>query len=303
MDRNRYSPCPIFSSRACRRWRFTSCWVRFIGLAAVLVTRLIYVLEDSFERLPIHWMWWPAIGAVAVGVVGYFVPDTLGVGYYNIKAILCNHLTFTAVFILCGMKLVSWSIALASGTSGGTLAPLFMIGGGIGAVLGTAISAVAPGLGVDPRIAALVGMAAIFAGASRAMLASAVFAFETTLQPFGILPLLGGCAASYLASSLAMPTSIMTEKIARRGVRTPADYEADLLEQVQVGDIMSTDVVTLKELEDLANVLAWLNSDSSDATHQGFPVVNDRGNVVGVVTRRGLLSPANRNQKKIQRCY
>ncbi|HEX5470772.1 MAG TPA: chloride channel protein [Lacipirellulaceae bacterium] len=271
-----------------------------IGLAAVGVTRLVYVFEDAFERLPIHWMWWPAMGAVAVGVVGYFVPDTLGVGYYNIKAILSNHLTLYAAFVLCAMKLISWSIALASGTSGGTLAPLFMIGGGMGAVMGTLIATAAPWLGVDPRIAALVGMASIFAGASRAMLASAVFAFETTLQPFGILPLLGGCAASYLASSLTMPTSIMTEKIARRGVRTPADYEADLLEQVQVGDIMSTKVVTLKESEDLADVRAWLSSDNPDAMHQGFPVVNDRGIVVGVVTHRDLLSPANRNQKQIK---
>src|SRR5690606_13494351 len=146
---------------------------------------------------------------------------------------------------LCGMKFISWSISLGSGTSGGTLAPMFTIGGGIGATLGTAIAAVAPGLGVDVRIAALVGMAAIFAGASRAMLASAVFAFETTLQPFGLLPLLGGCAASYLVASLLMRNSIMTEKIARRGIRTPEEYLADTLDQVLVREVASTGIVSL----------------------------------------------------------
>ncbi len=136
-----------------------------MGLIAVFVTRAVYAIEDGFEKLPIHWMWWPALGAVVVGVVGRFAPNTLGVGYYNIGAILSHDLALPATLFLCGMKFISWSIALGSGTSGGTLAPLFTIGGGIGSALGTVIAAAAPGLGVDPRIAALVGMASIFAGA------------------------------------------------------------------------------------------------------------------------------------------
>ena len=132
--------------------------------------------------------------------------------------------------VLCVMKFVSWSIALGSGTSGGTLAPLFTIGGGLGALLGVARRvARCRTLGVDPRIAALVGMAAMFAGASRALLASVVFAFETTRQPLGLLPLLGGCTAAYLVSCLLMRNSIMTEKIARRGVRVAGEYAADFL--------------------------------------------------------------------------
>lgn len=261
-----------------------------VGIAAVAVTRIVYAIEDAFERLPLHWMWWPAIGAVAVGLAGYVAPDTLGVGYYNIRAILANDLAVPAVIFLCGMKFFSWSISLASGTSGGTLAPLFMIGGGLGSALGSAIAIAAPGLGVDPRLAALVGMAAIFSGASRAMLASAVFAFETTLQPFAVLPLLGGCAASYLVASLAMRNSIMTEKIARRGVRTPAEYEADLLDQVHVSEIMSTDVVTIAADDRLAAVQAWLSRGAGGAAHQGFPCVDRRGVVVGVLTRRDVLA-------------
>ncbi|MEQ8853841.1 chloride channel protein [Gimesia sp.] len=261
-----------------------------LGLFAVIITRAVYAIEDSFERLPIHWMWWPAIGAFAVGIVGYFAPDTLGVGYYNISDMLSNNLTVPTILFLCIMKFISWSISLGSGTSGGTLAPLFTIGGGIGAVLGTAFNAAIPGVGVDVRIAALVGMAAIFAGASRAMLTSVVFAFETTLQPLGLLPLLGGCAAAHLVSSFLMRNSIMTEKIARRGIRTPEDYEADLLEQVHVSSIMTKDVVTLQSNNKIADVQEWLATRSNHTSHQGFPVVDDHGVTVGVLTQRDVLT-------------
>lgn len=260
-----------------------------LGLVAVAVTRAVYAIEDAFDRLPIHWMWWPAIGALVVGLVGYFAPDTLGVGYYNISNILSGKLAASAILFLCGMKFISWSISLGSGTSGGTLAPLFTIGGGLGAVLGAGVIAVAPGLGVDVRIAALVGMAAIFAGASRAMLASAVFAFETTLQPLGLLPLLGGCAAAQLVSSYLMRNSIMTEKIARRGIRTPEDYEADLLDQVHVSSIMTQNVFTLPAQDQIGRSREWLQSGNVGASHQGFPVVDERGIPVGVVTRRELM--------------
>jgi H+/Cl- antiporter ClcA len=260
-----------------------------IGVAAAAVTRIVYAVEDAFERLPIHWMWWPAIGAVVVGVVGYFSPRTLGVGYDNISSIISGNWTAQFVAVLCLMKFVSWSISLGSGTSGGTLAPLFTIGAGIGAVLGTLGHDILPAAGIDVRVAALVGMAAMFAGASRALLTSTVFAFETTLQPFGLLPLLGGCAASYLVTSLLMKHSIMTEKLARRGVATPNDYSADLLEQVRVSAVAASPVVTLLDTQTLSEVRQWIALDGPQAHHQGFPVVDDRGNLVGIVTRRDLL--------------
>jgi CBS domain-containing protein len=271
-----------------------------MGMIAVLVTKIVYVIEDSFERLPVHWMWWPAIGAIAVGVVGYFAPDTLGVGYYNISNILSDRLTIPAMLFLCGMKFISWSISLGSGTSGGTLAPLFTIGGGAGAVLGASIASLAPLLGVDVRIAALVGMAAIFAGASRAMLASAVFAFETTLEPAGILPLLGGCAAAYLAASWLNRNSIMTEKIVRRGIRAPGEYEADLLEQVLVRNIATPHVVSLRGEDHLETVRNWLNSRAPGTTHQGFPVLDERGLLTGVVMRRDVLDVANDSRAQVK---
>jgi H+/Cl- antiporter ClcA len=197
-----------------------------VGVAAVFVTKSLYYIEEGFEKLPVHWMWFPAIGAVAVGIIGYFEPRTLGVGYDNISNILAGNFTNALLLSLVILKFVSWAIALGSGTSGGTLAPLFTIGGGLGALLGILCVHWFPGLGIDPRIAALVGMAAIFAGASRALLTSVVFAFETTRQPIGLLPLLGGCTAAFIISSLMMRYTIMTEKLAKRGTHVPTEYIA-----------------------------------------------------------------------------
>lgn len=261
-----------------------------MGLVAAAVTRILYGIEDAFDRLPIHWMWWPALGAVVVGVVGYFAPDTLGVGYYNITAILSDELSLTALAFLCSMKFLSWSIALGSGTSGGTLAPLFTIGGGVGAMLGAAGERMLPLIGIDVRVAALVGMATIFAGASRALMASAVFAFETTLQPMALTPLLAGCAAAYLVSTLVMENSIMTEKIARRGIRTPSDYAADPLNQIVVSSIASAPVVTLAANRTVREVRAWMTGGAAGTTHQGFPVLDEDGHLTGVLTRRELLA-------------
>jgi H+/Cl- antiporter ClcA len=262
-----------------------------VGVAAVAVTKIVYAVEDAFDHLPIHWMWWPAIGAVAVGVCGYFAPHTLGVGYDNIDHILSGEVVGEALFFLGALKFISWSISLGSGTSGGTLAPLFTIGGALGALLGEVVARSFPHLGVDPRIAALVGMAAMFAGASRALLASVVFAFETTRQPIGLLPLLGGCTASFLLSTLMMRNTIMTEKIVRRGVRVPGEYAADFLDQVTAGLCASKSVVTLNADDFLEAVRTWISGHGPGTSHQGFPVVDAEGNLVGVVTRRDLLDP------------
>jgi len=270
-----------------------------VGLVSVGVTRAVYGIEDAFEKLPVHWMWWPALGGLAVGIVGYSAPATLGVGYDNIVDIIGGRLALGALLFLCVMKFLSWSVALGSGTSGGTLAPLFTIGGALGALAGIALVAMVPGLGVDPRIAALVGMAAIFAGASRALLASVVFAFETTHQSAGLLPLLGGCTAAYLVSALTMRNTIMTEKIARRGVRVPSEYAADFLEQVSVGEACTRELVSLRTSDELGDVRAWMHSGRAEAQHQGYPVIDDTGRVRGVVTRRALLDPAHPNLRRI----
>jgi H+/Cl- antiporter ClcA/CBS domain-containing protein len=261
-----------------------------VGVAAVLITRVTYAIEDAFERLPIHWMWWPALGAVVVGVVGYFEPRILGVGYEHISQILSGRLLGWSLVALVVLKLVAWAVYLGSGTSGGTLAPLFIIGGGMGALLGSLAAAAFPQLGISVPVAALVGMAAIFAGASHALLASVVFAFEATRQPLGLLPLLAGCSAAYLVSLLSMETSIMTEKLARRGTVVRPEYAMDFLSQVLVREVMATEVVTLAASESIREARAWLASHVAGSSHQGYPVLESGGRLLGVVTRRDLLS-------------
>jgi chloride channel protein, CIC family len=260
-----------------------------IGLFSVVVTRGVYWIEDLFDHLPIHWMWWPAIGAVAVGVVGYFFPRTFGVGYDNIHDILSGNLAGRAVLLLCVMKFISWAISLGSGTSGGTLAPLFTIGGGLGGVLGILAARWFPSAGIDPRIAALVGTSALFAGASRALLASVVFAFETTLQPLGLLPLLGGCSAAYLISGFFMRNTIMTEKIVRRGIFVPTDYDSDILARTRVRDVYTRNPLTLKAAMTLREARDWMESGGSVRRHQGYPVLDDKSKLVGVLTHRDIM--------------
>jgi H+/Cl- antiporter ClcA len=258
-----------------------------VGLVAVIITRALYAIEDGFERLPVHWMWWPALGAIVVGVVGWWQPRTLGVGYANITDALAGTLATRALLVLGAAKLVSWAIALGSGTSGGTLAPLMTIGACLGAVLGHAVAVAMPWLGLDPRLAALIGMAAIFAGASRALFASVVFALEATWQTPALLALMIGCACAYLVSGLLMRETIMTEKIARRGVHVPNAYQADPFMQERVAAHASMQPVSLQAQRLAGDAIAWLDSEPQ-ACHQGYPVVDAQGCVLGVLTRRDL---------------
>lgn len=273
----------------------TACYVALglvAGVASVWVTRAVYAVEDGFAELPMHWMWWPALGGLVVGLVGYFAPRTLGVGYDNITTELSAGFGMRAVAVLCLLKFVSWAVSLGSGTSGGTLAPLFIIGGALGAAVGSGLAHLAPGLGVHPGLAALVGMTAIFAGASRALLASVIFGLETTMRPLAVVPLLGGCTAAYLVSSLLMKDTIMTEKIARRGLSAPSEYSADFLTQLLVGEAASRQVVTLDADALVAAARGLLTDGGPHRRHHGYPVVDAQGQLLGVVTWRDILDPA-----------
>jgi H+/Cl- antiporter ClcA/CBS domain-containing protein len=257
------------------------------GLAHGL-SRAVYWVEDAFARLPIHWMWWPALGGVLVGIVGYFEPRTLGVGYGNITANLAGALPAAAILALCSLKFISWSVALGSGTSGGTLAPLMTIGSGFGYVAGLALQNVIPGL--DAHLAALVGMACVFGGASQAILASAVFAYETTGQSAAIFPLLACGAVSLLVVRALGKTSIMTEKIERRGVSVPSQFSADVFEHTSVEKVMEKGVpavLAAMPLEEFATRVA--GNDSSLGHRHSHPVLDNEGRLVGVITRGDLV--------------
>ena len=266
-----------------------------VGVLSAGVTRSVYWIEDMFERLPVHWMWWPAIGGVAVGIIGWFAPRTLGVGYDNISQIISNQLPLRFIAFLTLMKFLSWAISLVSATSGGTLAPLLTIGGGAGRLIGGGLLAICPGCGLDLRVAALVGMAAMFSGASRALLTSVVFAFETTLQPNGLLPVLVGASLAFLAARLLMQNSIMTEKIARRGLRIPADYDPDAFAHTIVGQIMEKNATTLSACANLAELAARIaRHDPAISVHQAWPLLDSDGKLAGIITRGDLLRALER---------
>ncbi|MGZ3758185.1 MAG: chloride channel protein [Mucilaginibacter sp.] len=250
-----------------------------IGFLSLGVTKIVYVIEDAFEKLPIHWMWWPAIGGLAVGTIGYFAPHTLGVGYDNIINVLSGSVAILIVLRLFFFKFLSWAIALGSGTSGGTLAPLLTIGGAGGALLGAIVVYMFPDAGINIPMSALIGMSAMFAGASRAYLTSITFAVESTGQFHALLPLLGACTASYLVSFFLMENTIMTEKIARRGVSTPDSFEPDVLGKLTVGEIMNTKGIFLNPEMSIVEVRNLLKLQNNQLRH--FIVTDQQGNYIG----------------------
>lgn len=257
-----------------------------VGLASVLVTRAVYLIEDVFEKLPVHWMWWPAIGALAVGAVGLIAPRTLGVGYENITDALSGTLPVQILVTLCLWKFVSWAIALGSGTSGGTLAPLLTIGSAMGCLLGMAVNYYWPSVSISVSLAALVGMAALFAGSSRAILTSIVFALETTMQESTLLPLIAGCSTAYLVSFVMMRTTIMTEKIKRRGIQLPEHYRPDVLTLHVVSDVMRSLDRTLPAFDAGERVGAALDSLRSGS--HSYVVVTSKAGPVGVLRSKEL---------------
>lgn len=261
-----------------------------IGFASLGLTKIVYLIEDVFEKLPIHWMWWPAIGGLAVGVIGYFAPHTLGVGYDNITSVLSGKIPLALMLSLCFFKFLSWAIALGSGTSGGTLAPLLTIGGAAGAILGSITLLLFPNSGISIPMAALVGMSSMFAGASRAYLTSITFALEATMQSHALLPLLGACTASYLISFFFMENTIMTEKIARRGIYTPDSYEPDVLRKMTVADVLKANSMVISTKNRISEIRAFFDLNPPVENH--FIVTDQDDNFKGVIT---LSSIYNKN--------
>jgi len=271
-----------------------------IGFLSALVTKIVYFIEDAFEKLPVHWMWWPAIGGLGVGIVGYFAPRTLGVGYENITAILSGQMTLQVILALCLLKFISWAIALGSGTSGGTLAPLLTIGGAAGSLLGMAAISLFPHAGVVLPIAAMIGMSAMFAGASRALLTSIVFAIESTGQVNALLPLLAACIAAYFISYFLMENTIMTEKIARRGVQTPYSYEPDILDRLTVEQVISEHDFVLSADSTVEEVRAWLKANKK-AQRSYYVVATAGGIFQGVISASNLFSTHHATDQAVSR--
>jgi CIC family chloride channel protein len=206
-----------------------------IGVAAAGLSRMMYGFEELFEHLHIHWMWWPAIGGIGIGVGGLFFPHGLGVGYDNIAVLLKGNASLSLILGLIIAKSLMWAFSLGSGTSGGVLAPLLMIGGAMGELAAHLAHASVE----QQSLWALVGMGAILSGSLGVPLTAIIFCLELTHSLPSLMPLMVACLASYTVTSLIMPRSILTEKITRRGFHLTREYGVDPLETVSVLDIMS----------------------------------------------------------------
>jgi len=216
------------------------------GLAAVGFSKLLYWTEDLFEKLPIDQLWWPAIGALGLGIIGYFVPRVLGVGYDTISDILNANLALKVLIVVMLAKAVALVISLGSGTSGGLLAPMFMSSAALGGVFAMGMNEVFPAAHLSAGAFALVAMGAVFGAASRAAFSFIVFAFEITRDYNSVLPLMLVTVIADGVAILLMPkASIMTEKLVRRGLRIHQDYEADVLQQMVVSETMDREAPVL----------------------------------------------------------
>jgi chloride channel protein, CIC family len=252
------------------------------GLQSALMTLCLYGIEDSFHKLPIHWMWWPALGGIAVGIGGYYDPAVLGVGYDNIRLLLHGGLSIHDATVLLFLKMAVWLIALSSGTSGGVLAPLVIMGGALGMLEGQFIPY------ADSGFWALLGMAAILGGTMRAPLTAAFFAMELTGNSHILLPVLAASVAAFGTTVLLMKRSILTERIARRGLHLTREYGIDPFLDTRVADIMAKSVDTLDAAMPIDAAVAFFADPIRVPHHKSYPVL-DEGCVIAMVSRGDAL--------------
>ncbi len=261
------------------------------GLAAVGFSKLLYWVEDQFEKLPFDEMWWPAIGALGLGIIGFFVPRVLGVGYDTIGDILNGQLAWKILLVVMLAKAAALAVSLGSGTSGGLLAPCFMWSAAMGGIFAMVSNHFMPGAHLSPAAFALVAMGAVFGAASRATFTFIIFAFEITRDYNSVLPLM---LVSVIADGIAMllmpNSSIMTEKLARRGLRVHQDYETDVLSQARVADTMEQELPAISAgttVGALAERIA--RHDPAVARHEALLILDDTGRLAGIITRGDLL--------------
>ncbi len=249
------------------------------GLLAAAATWLVYRAEDTFNRLPIHWMWWPAIGGAIIGIGGMIEPHALGVGYDVIDALLTGRATIALIGGILVVKTLIWSLSLGSGTSGGVLAPVFMIGGALGALEGHVLPHVYPGFW------AMMGLAAVVGGVMRSPLTGVIFPLELTHAWGVIVPLLIAATTAYALSTVILKRSVLTEKIARRGLHLTREYSIDPLEGFFARDVIPADTPILAADQPVRQAL-------TTARRHLYPVVDADGRLAGAVTRRELLTAA-----------
>ncbi len=256
------------------------------GLAAVVFSNALYWIEDQFDRLPIDDTWWPALGGLALGIIGYFVPRVLGVGYDTITDILNDRLPLALLLLIMVAKSLALLLTLGSGTSGGLLAPMFMVSAALGGAFAIGVNTIFPAAHLSPAAYALVAMAAVFGAASRASFTFIIFAFEITRDYNAILPLMLVCVIADGVSLVMMRNSIMTEKLARRGLRVHQEYEADVYQQVPVGEVMDRNPAVIRQDMKLAELAERIAKRDPELTRrQALPIVGPEGRLTGIITR------------------
>jgi CIC family chloride channel protein len=265
------------------------------GLLAVVINKGLFTIEGWYRKLPVSHFWHPVIGAVIFAAIGLFVPRALGVGYDVIGDLLANRLAVGTVAVLAAAKLAAWWAALASGTSGGTLAPILLVSAGYGSLFGAAMEQLLPGLDISPGAFALVAMAATFGASTRATFTSIVFVFELTRDYDVILPLMLASVIADLVAGALMHDSIMTEKLTRRGLRVSTEYEVDRFRTVPVSDIMSAHVETLPATATVGEAVERL----AHGRHGAYPIVDTDGTCLGIVSRGDLLRDSAANEEPL----
>ena len=260
------------------------------GFFAVGFSKALYWVEDQFERLPFDSMWWPAIGGLGLGVIGFFVPRVLGVGYDTISEILNDRLTVNLLVAVFVFKSLAVLISLGSGTSGGLLAPTFMTSAALGSAFAYGVNRLLPGAHLAPGAFALVAMGAVFGAAARATFTFIIFAFEITRDYNSVLPLMLVCVIATAFARRFMSQSIMTEKLARRGLRVPQEYEADVFQQVSVGEVMVKNPPTIPadmKVTEFADRIA--RGDKQFQRHQATLILDRNNRLAGIITRGDVL--------------
>lgn len=255
------------------------------GLMAWVMTHAVYLSEDLFKKLTrhLHWMWWPMMGGLIIGLGGLADPRALGVGYDTIHAELLGQLTVGALLLLFAVKLIIWSGGLGSGTSGGILAPILMMGAALGGVLGHALP------GASPGVWALIGLAAALGGVTRSPFTAIIFAFELTDDTHILLALLVSATLAHLVSVLVLKRSILTEKVARRGFHVMREYSVDPLEATFVREVMETDILTVEPDALLVDVYTSLPEGSRERRQRLYPVMDGSNTLVGVLPWSAVL--------------
>src|SRR4029079_4753789 len=261
-------------------------WCAVVGLLAgglsATLTAAVYAAEDLFGRLRLHWMWWPALGGIVVGLGGLVCPQALGVGYDQISTMLGGSARLGPTLKLMAVKAGIWAVSLGSGTSGGVLAPLLIMGSALGVVETAFLPAY--GAGFWP----LVSMGAILAGTMRAPLTALVFAIELTGR-FGLaLPILTAGIVAHTFTVLVLKRSILTEKRGRQGYHVSREYSIDPLEILSVREVMRPEVVVLPGDTPIAGAAELLVATARARAQGLYPITDARGGLAGVATRTDI---------------